>query len=809
MKISLNWLKELAPSLALSETDIIEKLTTLGIEVEAVERIGGAFTKVVVGKVLEKEKHANADKLSVCKVDVGAGDALQIVCGASNVAAGQTVPVALVGATLVVKKDGVPTTLEIKKSKIRGVDSQGMICAEDELGLSDDHSGIMVLSDDYAVGTPFENYVERDTILEISITPNRPDVLSHLGVARELVGVSGVKALAYDALPFSRSQSRIRIDDADNCPHYAAVVIEGVTIAPSPKWLQTRLKAIGLRPINNVADVTNYVLHSVGQPLHAFDLDMLMGKKIVVRSNVNEPFKTLDGKMRQIEQGMVMICDAEKPVAIGGVMGGLESEISDKTKNVLLEAAYFAPSSIRRTAKKLALSTEAAYRYERGIDWGNLRAAAAMATKLILDLAGGTVVETSEVVQKEREKVHVEFRPARATALLGVHIETPKMVEILTRLGFEKKNQSAEKIGFAVPTFRVDIEQEEDLIEEIARVYGYDHIPASEKMNASYPQSRDKKQGFDDLVREMMIGFGFKEILTNPLLKYEDVAPFSTNIVRTLNSVSEDMEAMRPALAPSMLKIIAHNINRGNADLRLFEVAHVFETDPTCGEEKSTLVRGYVEKEMLGLAVTGRREPRRWAQSHEMSDFYDVKGAVEALLQRLHLLEKTKFIPYTPNALRVEFFDAERNAAATGQVAGMIYAATRETLTRYDIRQPVFWAELDMSILKVWSRFERVFKEPAIYPAVWRDLAFFVPTSVHSRDLIEAMRTIDSLIETVEVFDVYDGKETGSATPKRSVAFSLKLVSYERTLTEQDISSLLANVIKAVESNFGAELRQA
>ncbi len=394
MKLSLAWLKTFAPDLSNDPYTIASRLTSLGIEVEGIEQLGGTFTNVVVGKVRDCQKHPNADKLSLCKVDVGkanpSGELLSIVCGAPNVAAGQTVAVALIGAELMMKSG---ERLKIKKSKIRGEVSEGMICAEDELGLSEHHDGIMILPDDYMVGEPLETYLERDTVFDIAITPNRPDWLSHQGVARELVGEHSLKRLSAPSLNFSSSTNRIQIEDTVGCPHYAAVVIQGVKVAPSPQWLQTLLRAVGLRPINNIVDITNYILHAIGQPLHAFDLDMLKAHRIVVRSNYAGKFKTLDGKEREVKEGMVMICDAQNPVAIGGVMGGLESEISFQTTSVLLESAYFNPSKIRKTAKTLGISTDASYRFERGVDRAQIRYAAELATKLILELAGGKVLE--------------------------------------------------------------------------------------------------------------------------------------------------------------------------------------------------------------------------------------------------------------------------------------------------------------------------------------------------------------------------------------------------------------------------------
>ncbi len=826
MKLSLTWLKTFAPDLSSDRHTIASRLTSLGIEVEGTEQLGGTFTNVVIGKVRDCQKHPNADKLSLCKVDVGkanpSGELLSIVCGAPNVAAGQTVAVALVGAELVMKSG---ETLKIKKSKIRGEVSEGMICAEDELGLSDNHDGIMILPDDYAIGEPFDTYLQRDTVFEISVTPNRPDWLSHQGVARELVGERNLKRLEAPSLNFSTSTNRIRIEDTAGCSHYAAVIIEDVKVAPSPQWLQTLLRAVGLRPINNIVDITNYVLHSIGQPLHAFDLDMLTEQRIVVRNTVSGMFKTLDGKERELKEGMTMICDAEKPVAIGGVMGGLESEISLQTTRVLLESAYFNPSRIRKTAKALGISTDASHRFERGVDRGQIRYAAELATKLILELAGGTVIEASEVMLEPPKSVEIALNPKRAKALIGAEISADTMTAMLEHIGIREVRAEGEKKIFSVPSFRVDMLQEADLIEEIVRVYGYDNIPPSEKMNATYPQSYDRLATFDDQLREMMIGFGFREILTNPLLPLDEVKEFIENPIRTLNPVSEEMDALRPSLLPSFLKVVAHNLNRGNKNMRLFEIGHTFEPDAN-----GTYIKGYGEHHRLGMLITGKRYPMQWSLPKDDSDFFDLKGAAELLLKRLGCFDKSKFVAYTHNRLRLEIqavshveatIEAGLNGArsnASDSIAGTLEIVPRHILKRYEIEQPVFYAEFDVPVLKRAVNSSIRYQEPAKFPAVLRDLAFFVPIHVKASDMMDEMLKINKAVQSVTIFDVYepkreaktDSSQEGKAeAAKRSIAFSLKLVSYERTMTDEEIARITTNIAERISSKFGAELRQA
>lgn len=814
MKLSLSWLKDFAPALSTDAQGVSSRLTSLGIEVENIAQIGGSFANVVVGKVIERQKHPNADKLSLCKVFVGkanpTNETLSIVCGAPNVAAGQTVAVALVGAELLMKSGEL---IKIKKSKIRGEVSEGMICAEDELGLSLDHDGIMILPDTFEIGEPFEKYVQRDTVLEISITPNRPDWLSHQGVARELVGESQLKKLEATSLPFQRNTNRIHIQDIGACPHYTAVLIEGVSVTASPKWLQDRLKIVGLRPINNIVDITNYVLHSIGQPLHAFDLDMLKEERVVVRSDYAGKFKTLDGKERDLQSGMVMICDAEKPVAIGGVMGGLESEISIQTTNVLLESAYFNPSKIRKTSKVLGVSTDASYRFERGVDRAQIRYASELATKLILEIAGGKVVESAEVTTEPPPSVEIALRPSRAQAIIGATISTETMQAMLEHAGITQIRESDEKKIFAVPSFRVDVLQEADLIEEIARVYGYDNISPSQKMNAVYPQTMNRLSTFDEHLRQILIGFGFKEILTNPLLPFEEANLFIENPIRTLNPVSEEMDAMRPSLLPSFLKIVAHNLNRGNRDLRLFEVGHTFERDA-----KGTFIKGYKEDNRLGVLITGKRNPTSWNADKADSDFFDLKGAIEMLLSRLGCFDKSKFVAYTHNRLHVEiqsvqFAEADSNMAtgnASENNAGVLEIVSRDVLKRYDIDQPVFYAEFDVERLKSQVKTATHYQEPAKFPAVLRDLAFFVSKRVTASEMIDEILKTDRSIQTATVFDVYEPTRVAQTDEaKRSIAFSLKLVNYERTMTDEEIGRITANVAERISSKFGAELRQA
>jgi len=808
MKVSLNWLKLFAPSLSDSSENIAQKLTSLGLEVEAVEEIGPRFTNVVVGKVLEVKSHPNADRLRICQVSIGEEEPLQIVCGAPNVAQDQLVPVAKIGAVL---QPGTENEFKIKKSKIRGELSQGMICAEDELGLSDNHEGIMVLDSTYTIGTPFETYLESDTIYEIGITPNRPDALSHAGVARDLVGVKNIVWPKEAEVTYKNNDSSLDIEDETGCPIYTGVIIRGVEIKDSPAWLKNHLNAIGVRPINNIVDITNYILHAVGQPLHAFDLKNVAGEKIVVKSSFDTSFTTLDEKQRQIKPGMIMICDVEKPVAIGGVMGGQNSEISQTTTDILLESAYFDPSRTRKTSKLLGLSTDSSYRFERGIDYGSVQRASKMAVQLILELAGGTVEKAFEFNTMPQEPKTIQFRPKRTNEVLGVTIQAEKMAKILESLGFVISLKTDTAFTVQIPSYRPDVSQEIDLVEEIARVYGYDNIEASEKMIAAYPEKRDKKEFFTDYLRSLMIGLNFKEVLTNPLLPTEEASKFSQNTVQTLNPISEDMASLRPSLIPSFLKIISRNCDFGNTNQMIFEVGHTFEKSSTeNNSSENSFVEGYIEKTVLCLAITGKRQPTGWQQKSESVDFFDLKGATELLLRKLKLLEKSKFMLYNRSCLLLEVEKDTQKKTTQNVVAGKLEEVSGDVLKQFDISQPVYVAEFDLNVLKMTSGFDVTYVPPAKYPVVQKDLAFLLPKDVHSQDVIKLIKSCDELVQDIKVFDVYEGNAKDSTyNNKRSVAFSLSLVCQTHTLTDNEIHTLLNRIIEKVSQEFGADLREA
>ena len=803
MKISVNWLKDFVPSVPSDIAALVDQLTFLGLEVEDVFSTKLPDSSVVVGRVEEVRPHPNADRLRVCMVDTGHAEPLQIVCGAPNVAEGQLVPVATIGAVLDTPDGG---TFTIKKSKIRGEHSFGMICAADDLGLSGDHSGIMVLEEHCKPGKPLSAYLEPDTILDIAVTPNRPDVLSHLGVAREITGTAKVVMPEEFPVDFSEAETLVKVEDFSACPYYTGVVIRDVAVGESPSWLKQKIESIGLRPRNNIVDITNYVLHALGQPLHAFDLSKLQGECVQVRTDVKGSIVAINQETYELMPGMPVICDREKPVAIAGIMGGYDSAVTGTTTDILLESAYFSPGAVRKTSKLLGLTSDSAYRFERGTDPGNVRFAAQCALKLILDMAGGRVVNAEEAGSIPAGHPDVMLRPGRVNEILGCLISVEKMIAMLEYIGFTVvANEKGESLTFKIPSFRVDVEQEIDLVEEIARLEGYNNIAASERMVASYPQSRKNPEYFPDHLRSVMIGLRFREILTNPLITKRDAMQFKQSTVPVLNPISEGLEVLRPSLVPTMLKVISHNIKHGVRDMRLFEVAHTFNSslnEPGGSTEKPE------EREELVLALTGNRYPVSWARQKEPVDFFDLKGSVEMLLEKLNLLDKSSLNIYNENTLSITC-DWKGEDKTLKLHAGKVQQIAPEVLEAFDIDQPVFVAEIDAEVLERCFTLNVSYEPPSRYPVVERDLSFILPEGLDVRQLVDCVKTSDVLISDVLVFDVFERKpETGTGKVERSVALSLNITDHSGTLKEEKVKKILRKVMENAESRFGAVIRQ-
>ena len=810
MKISYNWLKQyLKLDLAAEETGVI--LTDLGLEVEGIEpfeSVKGGLKGVVVGLVLECEKHPNADKLKVTKVDVGQEAPLQIVCGAPNVAKGQKVPVATIG-TVLYDHEGKP--FEIKKGKIRGEESYGMICAEDELGLGESHEGIMVLDDKYVVGTPCAEVfqVETDEVFEIGLTPNRADAMSHYGVARDLragliqKGIS-LELITPSVTKFHVDNRSVKVDveitNKKLVPRYTGVAISNVRVGESPAWLQNRLKAIGITPKNNVVDATNYVLHGLGQPLHAFDADHIVGRKLIVKTaEAGTAFTTLDGVKRTLDAEDLMICDAEKPLCIAGVLGGQDSGVTHSTRNVFLESAYFDPVSVRKTAKRHSISTDASYRFERGINIEDCKYALMYAAVLIENIAGGVI--SSDVIDfypKKKEDFQVFLAFENVDKLIGQKIPRDTIKSILHSLDIKVSSLTERGLGLLIPSYRVDVQREADVIEEILRIYGYNNISFSEKINASMSHSSK----YDDLnmqnvVAAQLIGQGYYEIMTNSLVSEKEITSYEAapeEAVKLLNPLSSDLGYMRTNLLFSGLEVVSYNINRKRSDLRLFEFG------------KNYRVSGgkYDEQKHLLLYLTGNQLPQSWTTMPRPVSFFELKGSVEALFERLGLKEVTT-LPLEPTD----------NVAAEGfrwmygeTLLGTMGVVKHKILKDFDIKQEVLYADLHWeTLLELVRGHKVVYKEISKYPEVRRDLALLLDDKVSFADLYRvAFATEKSILKQINLFDVYQGDKL--AAGKKSYAVSFILQEENKTLTDKQIDKTMQKLQAAFEQSLGATLRE-
>jgi phenylalanyl-tRNA synthetase beta chain len=810
MKISFEWLKKYV-SIKVPVEDLARRLTMAGLEVESVEKPLTNYDGFVVGEVVEVKRHPNADKLTVCTVNAGK-QTLEIVCGAPNVAAGQKVPVALVGAVIPRNQhdpEGKPFALE--RAKIRGVESNGMICSEYELGLGDDAEGILVLDQQASAGTPLAEYLGPvQTAMEIGLTPNRPDCMSHLGVAREVAVLLGVK-LKRPLVRFTESRERtddhasVQIEDVEDCPRYTARVLRGVKIADSPQWMQDALKSVGLRPVNNIVDVTNYVLMELGHPLHAFDYDKLEGKKIVVRrAKDGDSFTTLDGKRRNLRSDTLMICDSRQPVAVAGVMGGANTEISEPTANILLESAYFDPKSIRRTSKYLGLSTDASQRFERGADPNATRYAVDRAAQLIQEVCGGEILKGAiDVYPRKVLPRVVALRTERVNEVLGTDLEEKEIIRILDSLEVTlkamRKTRNRKRFLFSVPTFRPDLEREIDLVEEVARIYGYEKIETKMGTLLKFP-SRPRPVDHSDTIRDFLVGEGYLEIVTNSLQRKFIAALGGAAAVEILNPISEDMAALRTSLVPGALDVIRHNINHGAKDLRLFEIGNVFRKGSA--SEKGPYFDAYVEEERILIVQTGLANAPGWGGTDRRADFFDLKGSTERLLSKISL-DKFRFIYYSTTNTLTEFsVDIEFN----GSYVGFLGKLKPDIGMSFGVDPEVYVVELLVKRLREEYEGKPTFRSLPKYPPVLRDLAFVVDESVTAAELLESVRSSGgNLLKKIRLFDVYRGDQIGRG--KKSCAFSLEFLSPDRTLTEEEVEKATQQVIRYVGEKLGARLR--
>ena len=806
MKISYNWLKQFI-KIDWKSDETAALLTDLGLEVEMVynyQSVKGGLEGIVVGHVLTCIPHPDADRLKVITVDLGDGIPVQIVCGAANVAAGQKVPVATIGTTLY-DKEGV--AFQIKKGKIRGQESHGMICAEDELGLGTSHDGIMILDNSIAAGTTAASVfkIENDEVFEIGLTPNRADAMSHFGTARDLrAGLlqSGVKVelISPSVSNFRVDKRTLKIDVSVEkpllAPRYCGVTISGITVKASPAWLQNRLKSIGLNPKNNIVDVTNYVLHELGQPLHAFDASKINGKISVKTLPSGTKFTTLDDIERTLHEDDLMICDATGPLCIAGVFGGKNSGVSDTTTAIFLESAYFNPISIRKSAKRHQLNTDASFRFERGIDPTITEYAMKRAALLIQEVAGGEI--TSDIIDlypKKIEDFPVVLNFNNAKKIIGQELPKETIKNILASLEIKVNSVSDAGLGLTIPAYRVDVQREIDVIEEILRVYGYNNINFSEKLNATVSNSpRTEDYKVQNIIATQLNSQGFNEMMANSLTtsSYVELSEMlkSEHNVMMLNPLSTDLAAMRQSLLFSGLEAISYNINHRNSDLKFFEF----------GKTYHKFLSGYEEHKHLTLFITGNRNKESWTNAQKPTDFFLFKGYVNGVIARLGI-QKTQNIPMSSDVF------SEGIAIGFGNETLVEYGVVKKSvLKHFDIKQEVFFADFNWAlILKLLSN-KIKFTEIPKYPEVRRDLSLLLDDNVTFESIYNlARQTEKSLLKDINLFDVYQGKNLPEG--KKSYALSFTIQDSSKTLTDAQIDKIMGKLQKNLETELGASLR--
>ena len=820
MNISYNWLKEYV-NFDLTADEVAAALTSIGLEtggVEEVQTIKGGLEGIVIGEVLTCEPHPNSDHMHITTVNLGDGEPVQIVCGAANVAAGQKVVVATLGTKLY---DG-DECFTIKKSKLRGVESNGMICAEDEIGIGTSHDGIIVLPADAVPGTPAKEYynIKSDYVLEVDITPNRADACSHYGVARDLYAYlvqNGYKAeLKKPSVEVFKVDNHdldiaVTVENNEACPRYAGVTVHGVTVKESPEWLQDKLRTIGLRPINNVVDITNYIVHAFGQPLHCFDAAKIKGNHIRVKTMPKDTvFVTLDEVERKLNERDLMICNEEEAMCIAGVFGGLDSGSTEATTDVFLESAYFHPTWVRKTARRHGLNTDASFRFERGIDPNNVIYCLKLAALMVKELAGGTISsDIKDVYPTPFEDFKVDLSYEYVNSLVGKVIPVETIKSIVNSLEMRVLEDTPEGLKLAVPPYRVDVQRPCDVVEDILRVYGYNNveIPTTLKSSLTTKTDVDRSHQLQNLISEQLLGCGFNEILNNSLTKaayYEGLESFpAKNLVMLLNPLSADLNCMRQTLLFGGLESIAHNANRKNADLKFFEFGNCYYFH----EEKRNTEKAlapYTEDYHLSLWVTGNRVSNSWAHADEQSSVYELKAYVENILIRLGLdLHKLVIGNYNDDL----FATALSINTQGGKRLGVFGVVTKKQLKTFDIDNEVYYADLNWKELMKAIRSVKVsFKELSKFPAVKRDLALLLDKNVQFAEIEKiAYETEKKLLREVTLFDVYEGKNLEAG--KKSYAVSFLLLDETQTLNDKQIDKIMSKLIANLENKLGAKLR--
>lgn len=820
MNISYKWLKEYV-DFSLTPQQVADALTSEGLEVDSLEEvpaIRGGLKGIVVGEVLECDPHPNSDHMHVCSVNLGEKEPVQIVCGASNIAKGQKVMVATIGCVLY---DG-DKEFKIKKSRLRGIDSYGMICAEDEIGVGKDHNGIIVLPQDTKPGTPAAEYynLESDYVIEIDITPNRADACSHYGVARDLYAwlvrngyETSIHRPSVDDFKIDNEDLNINIEveNSEACPRYCAITVKDCEVKESPEWLKTKLETIGLRSINNIVDITNYIMMAYGQPLHCFDADMIKGNKVVVRTMPEgTPFVTLDGMEHKLSEKDLAICNAEEPMCIAGVFGGKGSGTYDTTKDVLFESAYFNPTWIRKSARRHGLSTDASFRFERGIDPNGQIYALKQAAMLAKELAGGKISMSIKDVRKEEVKDFiVDLDYEYAFNLMGKVIDKNIIKEIVTSLEMKILEDSDNGLKLAVPPYRVDVTRPCDVVEDILRIYGYNNveIPTSINSTLTIEGEEDRSHKLRDLVSEQLVGYGFNEVMNNSLTKtsyYETLENLSLNkAVKIMNPLSSDLGVMRQTLLFGGLENIKRNLNRKIEDLRFFEFGNCYHYDAS--KLSDNHMTAYSEELHLGMWLAGKREHNSWIKENEKTSIYELKAHVENVFRRLGV--QAQALNISENAESDLMSVTLKYTAHNGKDIAVLGIVKHGILQKLDISGDVFFADINWTnLMKLTRKNKVVYSKLSKFPPVSRDLALLVKSDVKFADIERIARSTEKkLLKSVELFDVYEGKNIGEGMKSYAVNFILE--DSEKTLTDERTDKVMKNIMNNLAREIGAQQR--
>ena len=798
MLISLNWLKQYV-EIKESIEEVANALTMIGQEVEAIEIQGENLENVVIGQIVEFDRHPNSDRLTLLKVNVGEGEPLQIICGATNHKLNDKVVVAKIGATL-------PGDFKIKKSKIRDVESYGMLCSEEELGFAKESDGIIILPEDAPIGKEYREYLNlNDVIFELEITPNRPDCLSHIGIAREIAAYYDRK-VKYPNIEINETIEsintliKVNIDDKERCKRYIGKIVKNVKVQESPEWLKRRIQAMGLNPINNIVDITNFVMFEYNQPMHAFDFDKLKGNINVRAAKENEEITTLDGVDRVLKNNELVIADEERAIAIAGIIGGDATKIDNETKNIFVEVAYFTPDNIRRTSRELGIFTDSSYRNERGMDIQNLETVVERAVSLIAEVAGGEILsDTIDRYLEKPEKYEISLNLEKLNKFIGKNLSSDEVAKILTNLNIEIKTIGEDKMLLTPPTYRGDLIRPADIYEEVIRMYGFDNIEA--RMPVMSIESGEENTNFkvSRIIREILREQGLNEVINYSFIpkSAKELFSFEDGIIEIKNPLSEDMAIMRPSLVYSLVNNIKENLNRNQTDLKIFEVSKTFKN---LGSAKDGLA---TEELKVAIALSGREDKNLWNQTKTDYDFYDLKGYIEYLFERLNInkfnLERAKDVNFHPGV------SAEIKIGE--DVIGIFGELHPTLINNVGIkREKVFFAEINLTKLMKYMKIKVNYESISKYPEVLRDLAITLDKDILVGNMTKDIKKKVNLVEKIDIFDVYSGDKVEAG--KKSVAMSIVLRDKTRTLTDQDIDTAMKNILSLIKDKYNGEIRK-